>query len=425
MPDRSSPRTRRRDLLKAGVAGLFSLDLTLVHGAAVAAVRVWPAEEYTRVTIELDAPIEHSHFVIENPHRVVLDLHGIAVDAALRELVAKVIPSDPYIGLVRVGQFSPETMRLVFDVKQAVKPQVFTLNPVAQYRHRLVIDLYPTRPPDPLDLLIAQMEATAIMRVPTKDASRGQSRPFDAETGPRRARVPPGIGLHRGGGRRLPRDPPVVQRLVTVAIDPGHGGEDPGAIGPRGTMEKDVVLAIAGRVKAKLAGEPNLRVMLTRGADYFVPLATRVGKARSVRADLFVSIHADAFVKPRARGSSVFVLSERGASSVEARWLARRENGADRIGGVNLKTRNREAAQLLIEMLTRGADPRQPPLGSAVLDQLEGLGTCTSRRSSRPDSPCSSRPTFHRSSSKPRSSATRTRRGCCAMHDIRSALPTR
>ena len=364
MPDRSSPRTRRRDLLKAGVAGLFSLDLTLAHGAAVAAVRVWPAEEYTRVTIELDAPIEHSHFVIENPHRVVLDLHGIAVDAALRELVAKVIPSDPYIGLVRVGQFSPETMRLVFDVKQAVKPQVFTLNPVAQYRHRLVIDLYPTRPPDPLDLLIAQMEATAIMR----GFARGRD-PAGLDRGGA------GIGLHRGGGRRLPRDPPVVQRLVTVAIDPGHGGEDPGAIGPRGTMEKDVVLAIAGRVKAKLAGEPNLRVMLTRGADYFVPLATRVGKARSVRADLFVSIHADAFVKPRARGSSVFVLSERGASSVEARWLASRENRADLIGGVNLKTRNRETAQLLMELMTTSQIRDSRLLASAVLDELGDIGT--------------------------------------------------
>ena len=362
----AEPRSagNRRRLLKAGVAGLVAFDLRLAHSGAIAAVRVWPAKEYTRVTLELEQPLAHSHFMIENPLRVVVDLQGIAVDSALRELVAKVIPSDPYIHQVRIGQFNPDTMRLVFDLKQAVKPQIFTLAPVAEYKHRLVIDFYPTRPPDPLDLLIAQTEATAIMRALAAEDVPGADTPRPSKR-----------ELVRGGGRLLPRPaPPVVARLVTIAIDPGHGGEDPGARGPRGTLEKDVVLAIAARVKAKLAREPNMRVFLTRDDDFFVPLATRVSKARSVKADLFVSIHADAFVKPRARGSSVFVLSDRGASSVEARWLASKENGADLVGGVNLRRRNKETAQLLMELMTTSQIRDSRRFAASVLSELGDIG---------------------------------------------------
>jgi len=353
----------RRQLLKAGVGCLLALDLKLAHGSAIAAVRVWPAREYTRVTLELEQPLEHSHLMVEDPHRLVIDLQGVAVDSSLRELVSKVVPTDPYIAQVRVGQFTPDTMRLVFDLKQRVKPQVFTLAPIAQYKHRLVIDLYPTSPPDPLDLLIAQTEATALMR----GLGMGSPEP----TVPGRAPVAPSAN---GGGRLLPRKPPAVSRLVTIAIDPGHGGEDPGAIGPRGTREKDVVLAVAARVRAKLADEPNMRAYLTRDGDYFVPLATRVGKARAVKADLFVSIHADAFVKPRARGSSVYVLSERGASSVEARWLASKENDADLVGGVNLRTRNRETAQLLMELMTTSQIRDSRRFASSVLAELGDIG---------------------------------------------------
>ncbi|MGE0800777.1 MAG: N-acetylmuramoyl-L-alanine amidase [Lautropia sp.] len=379
MPERAPLSGRRRRLLRLGASGLsagaFTLQLPLAHGAAVAAVRVWPSDEYTRVTIELEAPIVHSHFVIDNPYRVVVDLRGIAVDAELRDLVAKVIPSDPYIGQVRVGQFNPDTMRLVFDVKQAVKPQVFTLAPVAQYRYRLVVDLYPTRPPDPLDLLIAQMEAAAIMRSLAEGTDPGLTGlPKPGTRGARAA--PPGVtpGIDKPADRNARRARPVVARMVTIAIDPGHGGEDPGAIGPRGTMEKHAVLAIAARVKARLAQEPNMRAFLTRDADYYVPLAERVAKARAVNADLFLSIHADAFTQPSARGSSVFILSERGASSVEARWLARRENRADLIGGVSLRTRNRETAQLLLEMMTTSQIRDSRTLAASVLDQLGDVG---------------------------------------------------
>ena len=318
------------------------------------------------MTLELEQPLEHSYLLVEDPRRLVIDLQGVAVDSALRELVSKVIPADPYIAQVRVGQFTPETMRLVFDLKQQVRPQVFTLAPVAQYKHRLVIDLYPTRPPDPLDLLIAQTEATALARGMAPSAP-----PAPEPPAARGAPVPPSAG---GGGRLLPRKPPAVSRMVTIAIDPGHGGEDPGAIGSRGTREKDVVLAVATRVRAKLADEPNMRAFLTRDGDYFVPLATRVSKARGVKADLFVSIHADAFVKPRARGSSVYVLSERGASSVEARWLASKENDADQVGGVNLRTRNRETAQLLMELMTTSQIRDSRKFAASVLSELGDIG---------------------------------------------------
>jgi N-acetylmuramoyl-L-alanine amidase len=169
------------------------------------------------------------------------------------------------------------------------------------------------------------------------------------------------------------REPP-TRRIATVAIDAGHGGEDPGAIGPAGTMEKDVVLAIARRLRDELANEPGIRVLLTRDADYFVPLATRVAKARAVSADLFVSLHADAFIEPRARGSSVFVLSERGASSVGARWLAGRENRADLIGGVNLRRGNREAASVLLDLSTTAQLRHSRQLGKAVLNELGQVG---------------------------------------------------
>jgi N-acetylmuramoyl-L-alanine amidase len=361
-PGRGAEGHARRQLLKAGVGCVLAFDLKLARaGAAVAAVRVWPAREYTRVTLELEQPLAHTHFTIEDPHRMVIDLQDVAVDTALRELVAKVVPSDPYIQQIRVGQFDPRTMRLVFDLKQKVKPQVFTLDPVAQYKYRLVIDLYPTVPPDPLELLIAQTEATAIMRA--------------LAMGPRQPPAPPADPLARGGLRSAPRRaPPEVARMVTIAIDPGHGGEDPGAIGPRGTQEKDVVLAVATRVRRKLARDPEMRVYLTRDGDYFVPLANRVSKARAVKADLFVSIHADAFVKPRARGSSVYVLSERGASSVEARWLASKENDADQVGGVNLRTRNKETAQLLMELMTTSQIRDSRKFAASVLSELGDIG---------------------------------------------------
>lgn len=301
------------------------------------AVRVWPAREYTRIALELDEALRHTELLVPDPPRLVVDLDGIELDAALRELVAKVRTDDPFIRQVRVGQFRPGVVRVVFDLKAEIAPQVFALAPAGSYGHRLVIDLYPAQPDDPLQALLQDVR----------------------EREERAARAV---------------EPKAVTRLVTVAIDPGHGGEDPGAIGKGGTREKDVVLAIAQRLRERISREPNMRAFLTRDADYFVPLAVRVQKARRVQADLFVSIHADAFVRPDARGASVFVLSEGGASSSTARWLAERENQADLIGGLNLGRRNREVAQLLLQMSTDTQIRDSSNFARIVLGQLGTVG---------------------------------------------------
>ncbi len=407
------PERGRRRFLSAVPGALLALDLPLAHGATVVAVRVWPARDYTRVTLELDAPLRTSHFTVADPPRVVVDVEGVDTDAALRDIVAKVQANDPYIASVRVGQNRPKVTRLVFDLKAPVAPQVFTLPPIAAYRHRLVLDLHPVVPPDPLAQLIEQTRGTPAeaagrlppgaaqppageagvapmpavpppapgapapaARAPADDPLAGLIRERDPTAGPAGERDPI-AGLIRERDpkppRRRPRVPEVT-RMITVAIDPGHGGEDPGAIGRYGTMEKDVVLAVAFRLRERINAEPNMRAFMTRDSDFFVPLATRVAKARAVQADLFVSVHADAFVLPHARGSSVFVLSDRTASSVGARWLASRENRADLIGGVNLPRRNREVAKVLLDLSTTAQIKESKRLGAAVLGELRSVG---------------------------------------------------
>ena len=362
------------------VAGL-GLAGRSVHAAGIIGVRVWPSQDYTRVTLELDESLEHSHFTIANPDRVVVDIRGMRIDQAFRDLIARVTPSDPYIRQVRFGQFNATTTRLVFDVKQPVKPQLFTLEPVDNYKFRLVLDLYPTQPPDPLDVLIAQTEAAAMLRELERGAAEAIARATDGQAAATAPATGPTAVANAQAARQAARAkravPPkaVVDRLVTIAIDPGHGGEDPGAIGPRGTYEKDVVLAIGVRLRDLIAAEPNMRAFLTREGDYYVALNTRVSKARAVKADLFVSIHADAAVRRTAQGSSVFVLSDRGASSVEARALAQRENRADRVGGVSLQTRNREAARVLMQLITQTQIRDSKRLGTAILTELGGLGS--------------------------------------------------
>ncbi len=318
----------RRDLLRFAGVGLTLLVAPCAFGAAargaptLRAVRVWPAEAYTRVTLEyLDSasrPLKYSHLLLKDPERLVLDLEGVEFDSVLQTLPGKVRENDPHIRLIRAGRYKPEVVRIVVELKTEVQPQVFALQPVGDYGHRLVLDLYPVEAPDPLMALLREREG------------RHEGRPAD--------RLPPPGGLAE------------VERIYTVAIDAGHGGEDPGAIGPGGTYEKDVTLAIARRLKRRVDAEPNLRAFMTRNGDYFVPLGQRVARARRVNADLFVSIHADAWIKPTARGSSVFVLSETGASSSAARWLAQRENAADLIGGVNLGVKDPHLARTLLDL---------------------------------------------------------------------------
>ena len=398
-PSRRHPRRGRRRALKAGAGALaaWALDIRLARAGGILAVRVWPAREYTRVTLELEAPLRHSHVLVADPPRLVVDLEGLVLDDELRELVRRVRPDDPYIAQVRIGQNRPAVVRLVFDLKAPIAPQIFSLAPVAAYRHRLVLDLYPAVPVDPLQVLLEEARRREA-RPAGPDGSSAGAAPADPiaallrerETADARA-APEVHDAHdaralrsaAGGSGPAPepasvrspaRGPKPVERLLTIAIDPGHGGEDPGAIGARGTREKDVVLSIARLLAERLAQEPDMRAFLTRDDDYFVPLAVRVAKARRVQADLFVSIHADAFVERHARGASVFVLAERGASSSAARWLAARENGADRIGGVNLKARNREVAELLVALSTTAQIRDSARLAQGVIAELGAIG---------------------------------------------------
>lgn len=348
----------RRTVLKAGGTLLISLLSPFpAFASQILAVRVWPSDDYTRVTLENDTNLKTNHFLLKNPDRLVVDVEGIDLNPTLKSLIAKIQPNDPYIQQVRVGQNKPNVVRLVFDLKTEVNPQVFSLKPVGEYQHRLVFDLYPVNPPDPIAELIKKGQWSAGM--PNGDT--------DTHMPPAVAQVDPPYAEPK-----IDRSPQVT-RMLTIALDPGHGGEDPGAIGRRGSYEKNVVLEIAKRLKKQLEEQPNIRVMLTRDADYFVPLHTRVKKARKVQADLFVSIHADAFIKPTASGSSVFALSEKGASSTAARWLANKENAADLIGGTNIKDHDKQLASVLLDLSTTAQISDSLKLGQAVLHQIGGI----------------------------------------------------
>ncbi len=354
---------RRRTFLKAGSTLLISVLIpSIAHAAKILAVRVWPAADYTRVTLENDIELKTSHFTVKDPERLVVDIEGLELNTTLKELVAKIQANDPYIKQVRVGQNKPNIVRLVFDLKEEVNPQVFTLQPVGNYKHRLVFDLYPSNPPDPIAALIEKGEWS-------KDKSVVSIKPdVKAEQKTETHTAPNAIKPEKN----LPK-PGSLERMITIALDPGHGGEDPGATGRAGSKEKDVVLTIAKRLKEKIEQQPNMRVMLTRDADYFVPLNVRVQKARNVQADLFVSIHADAFVETTARGSSVFILSEKGASSSAARWLANKENAADLIGGVNISVHDKQLASVLLDLSTTAQINDSLKLAKVVLGEIGGI----------------------------------------------------
>ncbi|MEY3628130.1 MAG: N-acetylmuramoyl-L-alanine amidase [Limnohabitans sp.] len=411
---------KRRHLLQSTATVLLLGRAQIARGASILAVRVWPAAEYTRVTIEADTPLNTQAQFVANPPRLALDIEGIELNPALRELVGKVRSDDPYITGVRVGQFNPTTVRLVLDLRQMVQPQVFWLAPVSasgtgqsSYQHRLVLDLYPSQIADPLEALIAQQHA-ATTRSSTDPLGDWMARQQAAAPLPGNASAsaqstapaaPPGSGRGAGTPSTSPAVgmPPAIatapsisapaaspkpspddhtDRFIVVALDPGHGGEDPGAIGSRGTREKDVVLQIAQRLRDRINATTlttrhlrlPMRAYLTRDADFFVPLHVRVQKARRVQADIFISLHADAFFTPEARGASVFALSQGAASSAAARWMANQENRADAIGGLNIQTRDAHVQRALFDMSTTAQINDSLKLGSEMLGNIRRIG---------------------------------------------------
>ena len=423
----------RRAVLQAGTLVLLLGTQHIARGATIVAVRVWPAPEYSRVTIESDGALVAKQFFVTTPPRLAVDIEGIDLSAELRELVAKVKPDDPNIAGIRVGQNAPGVVRLVVDLKQPAMPQVFTLPPIAAYRHRLVFDLYPAAPVDPLEALIAERlrdapaaapataAATAVTPPPPPGrtarntpppaeadplgdliAQRNNGKPAGTSTGtpgpagglaldlppvvaagpaPAQPAPPAASASPAANASKRPANRATAtetDRIIIVALDPGHGGEDPGAIGPAGTREKDVVLRVAhllrDRINATTVGGNPMRAFLTRDGDYFVPLGTRVQKARRVQADLFVSIHADAFTTPAASGASVFALSDRGASSTAARWLANKENQADLVGGINVQSKDQHVQRALLDMSTTAQINDSLKLGSVLLGEIGNVG---------------------------------------------------
>jgi len=329
-----------RALLRAhagwrGLALLLALAFVGSAQAEVVAARIWPAPEYTRLTLETKEELRYTLFTVKDPERLVLELETDEIAGPIADLQSKLTVEDPYIKGLRVARNRPGIVRVVLDLKQTVNAQVFTLKPVAEYGYRLVLDLHPLVPIDPLAQLIQQTQQSEVQ-----------------------APQPP----------KAPGAP--VARLATIVIDAGHGGEDPGAIGRRGSREKDVTLMIARRLKSLIDAEPNMRALLTRDGDYFLPLNVRVDKSRQVKADLFVSIHADSFVRRDARGSSVFALSERRATSEMAKLLAKKENESDLIGGVNFKGKDSYVTQTLLDLSQTATIDHSLRLGGSVLKQL-------------------------------------------------------
>jgi N-acetylmuramoyl-L-alanine amidase len=348
---------------------LFFSEAEIAWGAKILGVRIWPAEDYTRITLESDKALPITQQLLTNPDRLVVDVQGMELNSTLKDLVAKVKPNDPYVSQIRVGQFQPGMVRLVFDLKEPVKPQLFTLEPIAEYQYRMVLDLYPAIPLDPLMELVksSARKESALEKANEEIDLIAQ---FATKKETPRTPVAQAIPDTKESSVKTKH-----KRLITIAIDAGHGGEDPGAIGTMGSKEKHVVLSIAKRLRDKIESDPYMRPFLTRDGDYFVPLHTRVQKARRVEADLFVSIHADAFIEPRAKGASVFALSQMGASSTTARWMANKENASDLIGGINIKTQDKQVANLLLDMSTTAQIKDSLQVGTSILKQISGFAT--------------------------------------------------
>lgn len=288
--------------------------------------RAWSAPDSTRVVFDISAPVVHQLSQLHDPERVVVDILDVETSGALDGLkVSNNVFSD-----VRYATRDQNTFRVVFDLSARVRPKSFLLKPNERYGHRLVIDLL--------------REDAVSETAPTKTA--------------------------------LPIVPAEPLRDVVVAIDAGHGGEDPGAIGPSGTQEKYVALAIAQRLRDKVENEPGMRALMIRNADYFVSLSGRKRMAQAQHADMFISIHADSFRKnPAARGASVFALSAKGASSAAARWLADSENATDAIGGVSLEDKDDMLTSVLLDLSQSGTIEASVDLGDRVLIELAKVGS--------------------------------------------------
>lgn len=341
MSDVNSHFSRRRFLQGTGALLLLSVSRTgLAAKNHIVAVRIWPSSTYSRMTLESNVALKYKQFALSNPERLVIDIQGLHLNPVLKGVDKQVRVDDPFIKNARVGQFDSNTVRVVLELKRNVAPKIFNLSPVAGINHRLVVDLYPSQNQVEDDPLLALL----------KDYNQGDLEKDEGVQAP----LPGKAG----------RDRPII-----IMIDPGHGGEDPGAHGKYKTREKDIVLKIGRRLKALIDKESNMKAYMTRNEDVFIPLRVRVAKARKQRADLFVSIHADAFTSRAARGSSVFALSTSGATSAAARFLAQTQNESDLIGGVS-KSGDRYLDHTMFDMVQRQTIHDSLKFGKEVLYRM-------------------------------------------------------
>ena len=323
---------------------------------SIESARVWPAREYTRVTLESLKPISNDQMILKNPDRLVIDLHDIELNDDLKNLSTKILSSDPNIKQIRVAKFNSQVSRVVIELRAESKINIFSLKPAGSYKHRLVIDVYPrvdelmalVQDKEKKDITATKKEITLSPPSETKKEKAIQEAPSSQSN-------------------KIPT------KKVVIAIDAGHGGEDSGARGASGSLEKNITLSIARKLKKEIDNDEQLRAVLTRDDDYFVPLHGRVIKARKLKADIFVSIHADAFTNPDAKGSSVFALSESGATSASARYLANKENESDLIGGVSLDDKDPMLAKTLLDLSQSATINDSVKLGNFVLDQLRDI----------------------------------------------------
>lgn len=330
---------------------LFLLVPAGVLAAEITKLRVWHAPDQTRFVFDLSGPTTFEVFPIKGPDRVVIDIAGAVARDSLK-LPAAVTHRVHGLRHGRTGQ----GLRVVLDLEHAVEVRQILLPPRAQYGHRLVVDVIDPpgfRRPAPAPQIAAPPPAPA--------ASTAASTPPVTRAPPAAPAVPAAMPAWRRDG-------------VVIAIDAGHGGDDVGAIGARGTYEKDVVLAIARELQTLINREPGMRAVLIRDGDYYVGLRQRIEKAREHRADMFVSIHADAFRDRRVRGSSVFVISRSGASSEAARWLAERENAADLVGGVTLEDKDPQLRSVLLDLSQTASLKTSLEVADSVLGSLRKLG---------------------------------------------------
>ena len=368
------------------LTAVFSVMSSMVQAAEVILANLQQHGSQVQVELLLDQQVKYRVFTLDNPFRVVIDMDAVAISPTLKALPFQLDAQHPYLSKIRIAPFTEHTTRLVFDIKSDIKPLVTDMN-AGSSQQRLAISIAPAT---------GSAEPAAVTPVLTPSKQLQEVPPANSEDKPAEPATPPATTKEAASETpavaatmEKPVDKPVVadkpkqakpgQKLITIAVDAGHGGEDPGARGANGSHEKNITLAIARKLKQQIDAEDNMQAILIRDGDYFVPLGDRVKKARAAKADLFISIHADSFVNSTAKGSSVFALSERGATSAGARYLAKKENAVDLIGGVSLDTRDMDLARTLLDLSQTATIHDSIRMGKAVLGRIAKINTLHSK----------------------------------------------